>query len=161
MTDDQGIPIGASVETVEAYLGGGGGSSPGVIYVTFDAATIAEAWESGDGIAALPVASIDHTTWVAGVGDVANTLDENVTSIDMVAYDADASSTDVYTLGDGLGYTSALTFQAGNGFAYAVAISAGSTWAAGVLIEGKRAYLIVSGDGAPTTGSITVGIIVS
>ncbi len=153
MSEDQGIPLGASVDTVEAYLGGGGSSS--LLRLTITAAQIAAAWdEAGD--AAVEIPEIVSPTWLLLPLETANDLDQNVTLGGFYGYTSGATTGDVTENGDQTGALEASGSSFGTHAGYVQYTASSDQVKIAVLLEDSAAYLLYNGDAAPTTGSSTV-----
>ncbi len=144
-------PTGPTVD-----LSATGGSTPGVIYKTFTAAEIAARWFADDSGAAVEIPEVPANAIVFGYSELANDLDQNVSSNPLLAYDSGASTADVLQNGD---QTTGNPLAFGGTYSTVYTLPAVSVIELVVIASGKAAYAAFTGDDAPTTGSLTVVIL--
>lgn len=137
--------------------GGGGGSSSNPLQVTFSAADIAARWDDGASGAAMEITSIQPGETKNAVFDIENTLDNNVGTSTAYAYLPGADTADVAASGEqAADFMDSSTFPKGT-YAWELNNIPKDHY---LLLPGSAFYVFLqSFSGAPTSGSLTVGIL--
>lgn len=140
----------------EPPSGGGASSFP---TVTFTAAQVAARWSVGDALAAMELTDVADPDLVFLSVILANDLDQNVdaSSGGLYAYTPAAASTDVYNSGEAAASGAPKVLSPGTYVSAFTTTINGTT--PGVMQAGSALYMILAGDAAPTTGSVTIGVL--
>lgn len=149
--------IGAGALKNAAAGGGGGGGQPQIVAQAITAEEVAAAWYADYLSAAIALDGISPGDLVQIVWEEDDTLDEGVSLSDVVAYLADAATVDVEDNG---AYLSGVIGNVSNVGAYSYTVGTNEI-VGGVLKEGASLYVVLGGDAAPTTGSVTIKCLVA
>lgn len=135
-----------------------GNSQP--IAATFTASEVAARWDVGDACAMMEWGAVQPLMPILGVYATANTLDQNVTNQGLFAFTPGATTDDVFQAQATVAFVAAFL----GGGPYADSLDAQGVVVVadlrfGVVLPGAVGYVMLSGDAAPTTGSITVTLL--
>ncbi len=146
--------------TVTITASGGGGSQPSLLVVTITAAEIAAAWDGDENGAAIELTQIVPPAWMLAPYEVANDLDNAVSTGSLTGYEPGASTLDVFSNGNGFGsFLSAVSSPILDAYGGVLQyVAASDHLIVGIALAGSAVYVGYSnsGEGAPTTGSSTL-----
>lgn len=134
---------------------GGDSSQPQLVVQEFTAAEVAAAWFNDYLQAAVALVGVASDDLIQRIWEDENSLDQGLSFDELCAYLPDESTANV---SDNAVRLNGVIGARGSESAYAYTVTRGTTDAA--IKDGAQAYALFVGDAAPTTGTLTIKMVI-